>query len=385
MNAKQTRRRVLAAGMAIQLFGGIPAAWGVFQRPVCETFGLSAAGASFLFALLVAAFGAGCIPGGFLQDAKGPRAAGLWGAAITAAGFALSALVPQRAGWLLAFTLSLPVGCGCAFLYPAVMSCAQKQYADKKGFATGMIGIAVGLSGGFLTLTGRTLQRYAGLRGCFLGFGGLFLAVCLPAALALADPPDAKKAPAGKNDHTPLQMLRTRDWRLLFAAGALGTPSVLLFSPIILEWGEGRGLSAGAALCSIIFGSMASAAGRLSMPALSDRVGRLRVDRWLFLALSAFSVIFIFAGGWWVVACWAALCFCYSGECALLPAICTDRFGLRHAGINYGFLALGQSAGSLLFGPPAGALPFLWPRHALAVLAPLLGAGLLLRLEKGED
>ena len=30
------------------------------------------------------------------------------------------------------------------------------------------------------------------------------------------------------------------------------------------------------------------------------------------------------------------------------PSLNSDLFGLRHAGVNYGFLALGMSAGSLL-------------------------------------
>ena len=32
---------VLAAGAAVQLLTGIPAAWGVFQRPVMEEYGFS--------------------------------------------------------------------------------------------------------------------------------------------------------------------------------------------------------------------------------------------------------------------------------------------------------------------------------------------------------
>ena len=34
---------------------------------------------------------------------------------------------------------------------------------------------------------------------------------------------------------------------------------------------------------------------------------------------------------------------CYSALAAVLPALSTDLFGLPHAGVNYGFLALGQS------------------------------------------
>ena len=66
---------ILAAGAAIQVLTGLPAAWGVFQQPVMEEYGLSEQGAGYAFALLIAAFGVGCVLGGFLQDKKGPRCA----------------------------------------------------------------------------------------------------------------------------------------------------------------------------------------------------------------------------------------------------------------------------------------------------------------------
>ncbi len=65
---------ILAAGAAIQVLTGLPAAWGVFQQPVMEEYGLSEQGAGYAFGILIAAFGVGCVIGGFLQDRKGPAA-----------------------------------------------------------------------------------------------------------------------------------------------------------------------------------------------------------------------------------------------------------------------------------------------------------------------
>ena len=50
---------ILAAGAAIQVLTGIPAAWGVFQKPVMEEYGLSEQGAGYAFGILIAAFGVG--------------------------------------------------------------------------------------------------------------------------------------------------------------------------------------------------------------------------------------------------------------------------------------------------------------------------------------
>ena len=69
-------------------------------------------------------------------------------------------------------------------------------------------------------------------------------------------------------------MLRTKQYWLCAGAVCCSTPAVLLFSPIILKLGMERGLDEGAALWSVVLGSVGSAAGRLLMPLLSDKIGR---------------------------------------------------------------------------------------------------------------
>ena len=131
---------ILAAGAAIQVLTGLPAAWGVFQQPVMEEYGLSEQGAGYAFGILIAAFGVGCVIGGFLQDRHGPRCAGLWGTALLCGGFFAAGLLPPGSAEAFFLAFSIPAGLGTAFLYPSIQSCAQKWYADRKGLATGVIG-----------------------------------------------------------------------------------------------------------------------------------------------------------------------------------------------------------------------------------------------------
>ena len=374
---------ILAAGAAIQILTGLPAAWGVFQQPVMEEYGLSEQGAGYAFGILIAAFGVGCVLGGFLQDRHGPRCAGLWGTALLCGGFFAAGLLPpgSAAAFFLAF--SIPAGLGTAFLYPSIQSCAQKWYADRKGLATGVIGGAVGLSGAFLTVFVRTAVRgfwvVQGIRGAFWALGAVTLPVCLVGSLLLQDPPQTgqtqKPQENGKNtiDLAPQQMLRTKQYWLCAGAVCFSTPAVLLFSPIILKLGMERGLEEQAALWSVVLGSVGSAAGRLLMPLLSDRIGRRPTDMLLFAVSAGLSAGFAFAQGWGVVACYAGLTFCYSALAAVLPALSTDLFGFPHAGVNYGFLALGQSVGSLAFPFAANFFGLEAGRHWMAVAA--AGAG----------
>ena len=312
---------ILAAGAAIQVLTGIPAAWGVFQQPVMDEYGLSEQGAGYAFGILIAAFGVGCVLGGFLQDSRGPRCAALWGTALLCGGFFAAAVLPGGSAGSFFLAFSIPAGLGTAFLYPSIQSCAQKWYAGRKGLATGVIGGAVGLSGAFLTVFVRTAVSgfgiVQGIRGAFWALGAITLPVCLAGSLLLQDPPqDAEKQQQNdKNtiDLSPWQMLKTKQYWLCAGAVCFSTPAVLLFSPIILKLGVERGLDENAALWSVVLGSVGSAAGRLLMPMLSDRIGRRPTDMLLFAVSLGLSAGFAFAQGWWVVACYAGLTFCYSG------------------------------------------------------------------------
>ena len=381
MSSQKTARpaAILAAGACIQLLTGLPAAWGVFQQPVMEEYALEEGAAALAFSVLIAAYGVGCVIGGFLQDKQGPRCAALWGTALLEGGLLLgAALLPGDWGWALPWSFSIPAGLGTAFLYPAIQSCVQKWYQGRKGFATGIIGAAAGLSGAFLTVAVRLLTPLWGIRGAFWALGGAALPVCLVGAALLTAPPQSQKADAKQQkgpDYTPGRMLRTRQYWLCTAAVCFSTPAVLLFSPIILRLGVERGLEEGQAVWAVVLGSVGSTAGRLLMPLLSDKIGRRPTDLLLFAVSAGLSAGFAFAGGWWVVAAYAGLTFCYSALAAVLPAFSTDLFGLPHAGVNYGFLALGQSAGSLAFPLAAQALGLEAGRHWVAVGAALAGLG----------
>ena len=369
---KQNRGRyILAAGAAAQLLTGIPAAWGVFQKPVMQGYGFSRGQAMLGFAVLVAAYGVGCAVGGLLQDARGPRFAGLWGTVLLAGGFFAAAVVPPANAAMFLVVYSLPAGLGSAFLAPAVLACAQKWYQGKKGWATGVTGVAMGLSGAFFTLFVKGIGGRWGIRVCFAALGAVMLVVCGAGALILENPPaSAVGRPQPGLDYK--QMLRTPQYKLCAAAVALSAPPVLLFSPEIFQIATERGLPEAAAPFSIVFGSAASAAGRMLLPALSDKLGRKPVLYAVYVGLAAGSAWFAFAGAWWLLAAYAVLTFFYSGGAAVQPSFNSDLFGLAHAGVNYGFIALGMSGGSLVSYIGAQALP-LAARHWLAGVCAIAG------------
>ena len=239
-------------------------------------------------------------------------------------------------------------------------------------------------SGAVLTFLGRFLIGTWSIRTAFWVLGLLMLAVCGAGAAILENPEQPPRetakqkrgggpAPKRPRDYSVKEMLKTNQYWLMFAVVGLATPAVLLFSPIIVELAQERGLSQTAALACIVVGSVFSAAGRLLMPWLSDKIGRRYTDMLLLAALCGFSVWFIYAGSWWVILVYSLLTFCYSGEAAVIPAAGTDLFGQKNAGINYGFLALGMSVGSVGFPLLARCFEGEAVRHFIAIAATAAG------------
>lgn len=97
-------------------------------------------------------------------------------------------LIPGENPWFFYGVFSVPVGLGCAFLYPSVMSCAQKWYADRKAWPRRHRRAAVGASGAVLTFLGRFLIGTWSIRTAFWVLGLLMLAVCGAGAAILENP-----------------------------------------------------------------------------------------------------------------------------------------------------------------------------------------------------
>ncbi len=408
---KKHKYIILIAGACIQIFTGIPASWGVFQRSVCSDFNLQSSKAALIFSFTICAFGIGSVIGGFLQDKKGPRVAGILGSILLSGGFLLSSIISANTAHLLYFSFSLPVGLGTAFLYPAVMSCAQKWYSHKKGFATGVIGVAVGLSGAVLTLFVNVFSGIGGIRLTFFALGIITAIICSLSCIVLENPDEATNAKY-KNEHKkkrtndsallkhnslnklskkqgektdenykPFHIMKTSQYWVITLSIFFAAPAMILFSPIIIDIAISRGLNESIALFCVAIASVFSAMGRLIMPWLSDKIGRKKTFLILFFLLSLGSIAFIFVQNIFVLALYCLLAFSYSGQAAVIPCSVTDIFGEKNAGINYGLTAIGMSMGSLFFPLLANNFETEIARHIIAVISSCIGLILMLLLK----
>ena len=204
MHTQPRAKAILAAGAAVQLLTGIPAAWGVFQRPVMEEFGFDRGQATLAFALLVAAYGLGCLLGGLLQDASGPRPAGLLGTALLGGGFLAAAFVPP--GNAVCFCCSSACRRGWAApFWPRRCWPARRNGTRQKGICHRRDRSGHGTFRRLFTLFVRLVGGHFGMRVCFGALGGVMLAVCGAGAAILKNPPDAGQDAAGQRGRLPPQ------------------------------------------------------------------------------------------------------------------------------------------------------------------------------------
>ena len=119
--------------------------------------------------------------------------------------------------------------------------------------------------------------------------------------------------------------------------------------PLIKDLGMQRGLTEAMALACVSFTGITNAAGRLIMASLSDKVGRFNTMYILCGITLAGAVLLTFIGGYGYFATIALVAFAYGGPSALNAALCTDLFGPKNSGTNYGVAMLALGFSSIFF------------------------------------
>jgi MFS family permease len=355
---------VVLAGLGVNLTLGFLYSWGVIASTLVDRLGWSAIETQIPYMVASILFALSMIPGGRIQDRKGPRLP-LWLSGILAgSGFFLASRSLHVLGLTIFFGIffGLAMGFGYAAPTPAAVKWFHPQH---RGFVSGIVVSGYGLAPIYIApLSHFLLNRYE-LTGTFLIFSLLFTGALLLLSFFITNPPPhatsvvlpfGKRliAPSGR-DYTVTEMVRSRHFRLLWLVFFLGTFSGLLvigqMSKIAQEI---AGLEQG--FLSVMLYAVANFSGRLSWGFVSDRLGR-RKSLWLAFAIQA-VIFFLFEQMTHPVLLLIAksgVGFTFGGMLALFPAICADYFGLKNLGLNYGILFTAWGVGGVI-GPLFGGL-----------------------------
>ncbi len=408
---RTNRWGIAAAGVLLQMVLGTVYAWSFFQRPVMVANGWTTAEVMWIFSLAICSLGLAAAAGGILMTRLAPATLAVTGVLLYGGGYLLAAqALSLRSLPLLYIGFGILGGCGLGLGYVTPVATAAKWFPDKKGFVTGMVIMGFGFGALLMSkVIAPSLMALCGgdLVPVFRYAGVALLAVGLPAAACMRNPPDANLAspvdesPASPGGRPPLPAFAhaghalcsgrfVRMWLLLFLNTSAGIMFIGLQSPMIQDLlvRSGRGLDATAlaAIGATLIGvsSLFNGIGRFFWGGISDTIGRTRAFRLIFATQTVIFIVLAQTANPWVfgiLVCYVMLC--YGGGFGTMPSYVGDVFGARMMPVIYGAILTAWSAAGIV-GPQlaaffkdhggAGAPAYTYYSGAAMLLAGLLTA-----------
>jgi OFA family oxalate/formate antiporter-like MFS transporter len=338
--------------------------WSVFVAPLEARFGWKRADTSMVFTIAVIVFALSFVVAGRIQDKFGPLACSLAGGILVSLGFYLCSYTTSLGYLYMCF--GVIGGLGNGFGYATPIPVMAKWFPDKRGLA---VGLAVGGYGAGSAIFGPLAQLKLipvyGLPATFRILGVIFLVMTMVGAVLLRNPP-AGYRPAGwspaaaksaaARDFTPVEMLRTRTFYLMWVGYALGCSAGLMVISQLVPFATSVGI-AGAALSTmtLVVGAFGNGSGRILSGWMSDRLGRINVLRTM-IGISMIAMPALYAAGSNVVLLYAAVFvvyWCYGTQLSVNGVAASDFWGTKNAGVNYGILFTAWGVAGII-GPRIG-------------------------------
>ena len=344
--------------------------WTLFVAPFQAATGASLPAIQITFSVLIVLQTWLAPLQGWLVDRFGPKFLIATGAALTGFGFVLSAQATTP--WTLYLAYGGLCGFGTGIVYIGIVGLMVKWFPDRRGFAVGLAAAGYGFGAILTTFPIDMMLKASGHRPTLITFGLLLGAVGVCAALGLRAPrPDEMRLRAASmplvsaaKDYSPLQMLRTPIFWLMFAMMTMmstgGLMVVSQFGPVMRDFGIAEVAIAGMAALPFAL-TLQRIANGLTRPFfgwVSDNIGR---ENTMFIAFAmeaaAVAVMLATRDSPALFAIMSGVVFFGWGEIfSLFPSTLTDTFGTKHATTNFGFLYIAQGVGSVLGGPVAAVM-----------------------------
>ena len=369
---------VAVAALALGAAGVYQFGWSSIRLPLGTRLGAPESALGTVFTLFVVFQTLGQFPAGWVRDRYGPRLPLLAGALCLAAGLAALALARSLPVAYLGYALG---GIGVSAVYTVAVNTPVKWFTDRRGLATGIVGMSFpGLSfllipalrGGVATAFERTLLVLA------VAVGG----AALVAAVVLRDPPstvsetDVDTAVSTERSLSWREAVRTWQFWLLYLVFALVNGVGLMIIGKVVSFASALSLPAAAGTAAASAVALSEAGGTVLGGSLSDRFGRRRTVAvsLVLCGLSLAGAVAAGAEGFAVgfVALVGATALFRAPVFSVFPNIVADYYGRTYSSENYAALYTAKLFGGVFGGTVASALVLVigWSASFL------LGAGL---------
>lgn len=343
----------LAGTIIMQFALGSVYTWSLFNGQLAQKLDAPVSQVAFSFGLLSLGLAVSSSVAGKLQERFGVRNVAIGAGLLMALGLYLTA----QANSLMMLWLSAGVLVGLAdgAGYLMTLSNCVKWFPERKGVISACAIGAYGLGSlGFKFICSGLLAHFS-LENTFIIWGGLAMALIIPAALMMKDAPkqevsQAKDAPAVR-DFSLAQSVRMPQYWMLALMFLTACMSGLYVIGVAKDIGEGMvHLSAQTAASAVTIIAIANLSGRLVLGVLSDKIARIRVITLAqIVSIEGMSILlFTRMNETTFFISVACIAFSFGGTITVYPSLVSDFFGLNNLTKNYGLIYLGFGIGSVL-------------------------------------
>ena len=353
----KNRYLILTAGMFIQFCAGIIYMWSVFRGPVAAHLNWDSGSAALTSSVMLAMFVLGIILGGYGQDKLGPKRVTITGSLLIGIGMVCTAFVTSNAPWFVYITYGIIGGLGVGTVYMCTIATVQKWFPDRRGFASGMIVCAFGLSLVVFAPLANSMLAAIGVPNTFMIFGISFLVICIACSLLIENPPEGylpngyvpAQTASTKRQYSPKEIIKTKQFYLLLCGLLFTLPAYFILNPIFLSFGTARGLSTELAVLGVALTGISSAAGRLTVSWISDKIGRKAAMISIALIILIAALVMVSGEGVLFLICIMLISFGFGGAASVYSAMTADSFGTKYGGMNFGLVMIGFGISALAF------------------------------------
>jgi OFA family oxalate/formate antiporter-like MFS transporter len=335
--------------------------WALFVKPLLLKFDCPLSELQIVFSLVVVCMTFITPVAGYFHDRFNTRAIIGLGLIFSSLSWVFAAQAKTLFEMYISYGVLGGLGAGITFI--GCTSYVQKLFPNKRGMATGILmsGYAFGpiLSTFFIP---PFLEKH-GIEKTLTHFGFIYFGLGLIVMIFLKakNNSEAEKILTREHSETKSMMKSQVFWLMYFMMAMIATCGMMITSNISIiakEHGIGSEIIAfglAALPLALIIDRITNGFSRIIFGAVSDKIGREKTLAIAFFLEAVFmlfwytqltsSIMFVIGSG---------LVFLAWGEIfSIFPALCTDTFGEKRAGINFGFLYTSVGIGSILGGPLA--------------------------------
>lgn len=353
--------------LIVQLCVGILYVWSVLKGSAIAYYGWEDGAVNLVASFMLFAFCAGNFIGGALNDRIGPKKVCFIGIVLFGAGIFLASCLGAGSSIVLFYICYCIIGgLGSGFTYGAVVSCVQKWFPHRRGFASGLATSAFGFStvvfSPLISSLLKTMSISATLRLLSIVFlvigvvSVIFIRLPSEEYLAALPKPQPKKSAITTREMRFSEAVKTVPFWCILLGIFFYNGTWNLLTPLIKGLGVSRGLPEAAAVMAVSLTGITNAAGRLVMASLSDKLGRINTMYLLSAMTAVCALLLIFVGGYAYLVIVLVTAFAYGGPSAVNPATTTDFFGAKYSGTNYGVAMLSLGFSSIFFNAISNAM-----------------------------